>query len=303
MKQNIVLKNAGGELANQLWNYISIYAYSLEIGAETKNPSFFEYHNFFNLLKKESLLTKAFSAFFRKTRRRGHWINRLFRYKYKIIVKIISLFYKDQIFSSENTKNSVVYLPPTENANTKGEKQYFLGWLFRNPIGLTKYRREIIEAFRPTKDIEDKATYILNELRKKHNHIIGLHIRQGDYKIFRDGKYLIEQRRVYEICREYLSQKKLESKDTVFLVTSDGKIERSYFDGLNLFISKENAVTDLFILSGTDTIIGSDSSFGHFASWYGDIPHLILKKDKIDWLYYLDKEKYFVNKYLELLPL
>ncbi len=303
MKTNIILKNAGGELANQLWNYISIYAYSLAIGAKTKNPSFFEYHYFFNLLKDENLMTKIFSVFFKTTRRRGHWLNKLFRFKYKFIVKVISILNKSILLSSENKKNNVTYLPPTKDFDSKGEKQYFLGWLFRNPVGLDKYRNEIINAFRPTKDIEDRATSILNGLRIKYSNVIGLHIRQGDYKIFRDGKYLVDQKRIGEICNEFLVQRKLEQKNTTFLITSDGQIECSCFDGLNIFISKENAVTDLFILSGTDAVLGSDSSFGHFASWYGDIPHIILKRESIDWDYYSSKGRYFTNKYLELLPL
>lgn len=303
MKKNIILKNAGGELANQLWNYISVYSYSLEMGAETKNPSFFEYHHFFNLLEKETVLTKIFSSFFKETRRRGHWLNKLFRYKYKIIVQIISLLNKSKLLSSEGIKNEVVYLPPTKDLIAKGEKQYFLGWLFRNPIGLEKYRKEILSVFRPKKDIEKKILGIKNELQSKYKNLIGLHLRQGDYKIFKNGKYLIDQIRAYGVCKEYIENKKLNVDETIILITSDGKIDLENFFGLNVYISKENAVTDLFLLSGTDVIIGSDSSFGHFASWYGDIPHIILKKEKIDWSYYTDKNKYFANKYLELLPL
>jgi hypothetical protein len=100
-----------------------------------------------------------------------------------------------------------------------------------------------------------------------------------------------------------LQSKNLNKKETVFLITSDGPIDPHLFFDLETHISQENAVTDLFLLASTLAIIGSDSSFGHFASWYGNIPHIVLKKQAIDWEYYKDKDKYFVNKYLELLPL
>jgi len=303
MKKNIILKNAGGELANQLWNYVSIYAYSLEVGARTYNPAFFEYHNFFNLLKNENYLTRLFSMFFQKPQRRNHWINKVFRFKYKILIKIICLFNKNNILSSENKTNVIFYLPPSKELATKTHKQYFLGWLFRNPVGLEKYRNEIIEAFKPKFNIERKINNIISEQKKKYSCIIGLHIRQGDYKIFRNGKYLIDQYRARQICHEYIENKKLNNQTTLFIITSDGKIDPEIFNGLNIYISKENAIADLFLLSKTEGVIGSDSSFGHFASWYGNIPHIVLKNETIDWNYYQNKNKYFTNKYLELLPL
>ena len=303
MKSNIILKHAGGELANQLWNYISIYAYSIDIGAQTRNPSFYEYHRFFHLINTESLTTKILSSFFQAPRRRNHPINKYFRLAYKIGTKIITKFRSNQVLSSENTSNCVFYLPPSKELSRRANDIYFLGWLFRNPIGIEKYRPDIIQAFKPIKKIEDRKNQIISSLKNKYQNIIGLHIRQGDYKKFRNGQYLIDQKRVAQICSEYLQSKNLNKKETVFLITSDGPIDPHLFSDLETHISQENAITDLFLLASTFAIIGSDSSFGHFASWYGNIPHIVLKNQAIDWEYYKDKDKYFVNKYLELLPL
>lgn len=303
MNTNIILKHAGGELANQLWNYISIYAYSLDIGAKIRNPSFYEYHSFFHLIDKERLTTKILSSFFQIPRRRNHPINKYFRLAYKIGVKIITKLKSERVLSSENTLNCVFYLPPSKEFTRRANNIYFLGWLFRNPVGIEKYRSNIIETFKPIRKIEDRKNQIISTLRTKFRHITGLHIRQGDYKKFRNGQYLIDQKRVAEICNEYLQSKNLNKNETVFLLTSDGPIDPHLFSDLETHISQENAITDLFLLASTDAIIGSDSSFGHFASWYGNIPHIVLKNQAIDWEYYKDKNKYFVNKYLELLPL
>ncbi len=303
MKSNIILKHAGGELANQLWNYVSIYAYSEEIGARTYNPSFYEYHNFFNFLKDEKIKTKLYSLFFRRPRRRSHWMNRLFRFKYKIEAKTIELLHKSDTISSQNTSNKTFSLPPSTSLVRSADNMYFTGWLFRNPIGIEKYRNQIVEAFRPIDYIQNRVDKIISNLKMNYENIIGLHIRQGDYKVFRNGKYLINQNRVAEICHQYLEKNSFDSKNTVFLITSDGMIENENFANLQIYISKENAVTDLFLLSKTKAIIGSDSSFGHFSAWYGNIPHIVLKNEAIDWDYYKGKDKYFINKYLELLPL
>lgn len=302
MQKNIILKNGGGELANQLWNYISIYAYSLEIGARTTNPSFFEYHRFFNLLENESLITKITSLFFQKPRRRNHIINKVFRFKYKVLAEFVSIINKNKIVSSINSTNKVTYLPPTIEYERKNNDLYFLGWLFRNPLGIEKYRDEILNTFKPIEKIESRINDISKEFSKYKN-VIGLHVRQGDYKDFKNGKYFINQKRIAEVCREYISNNNLDKNSSLFVITSDGKIDTNLFEGLNIYISKENAITDLFLLSKTNIIIGSDSSFGHFASWYGNIPHLVIKNEPIDWEYYRGKTKYFINKYLKLLPL
>jgi len=49
------------------------------------------------------------------------------------------------------------------------------------------------------------------------------------------------------------------------------------------------------LLAATDIIIGSDSTFGAFASYYGNLPFIVFEK-KIDWNYYKDKKYFFENK-------
>ncbi|MDP3962623.1 MAG: hypothetical protein Q8Q03_02035 [bacterium] len=300
MKKIIILKHGGGELANQLWNYISIYAYGLEISAEVQNPSFFEYHSHFNFLKNESPLTRFFSSWFRdSTARRGSLKNRFWRNIYLILVRIMKPFSKNSWISSENEMNQVVYIPPTSSLDFLDNVKigYFSGWLFRNPVGLAKYRKNIISAFAPSKDTEKRVEDIIQPLRKEYEKIIGIHLRQSDYRTFKGGDYFISQTRVKEIIDEFIQKNSIDKNRILFLMTSDGPIESGIFRNLNAYISKENSVTDLFLLSSTDMIIGSDSSFGAFASWYGNIPHIIMTKNPIDWTYYADKKKFFENKY------
>ena len=58
-----------------------------------------------------------------------------------------------------------------------------------------------------------------------------------------------------------------------------------------------NAIEDLYTLSLCDVIIGSNSSFGNFAAYYGNKPHIVLQKETMDWEYYKDRDAYFENKY------
>jgi len=303
IKKSIILKHGGGELANQLWNYVSIYAHGLENNILVKNPSFFEYHSFFRFLPTESILAKMFSLFFRRFRRRSHIINRAGRLKYALISKIVSLLNSSCVFSSENTKNIITYLPPTSpfpERFRECDTLFFSGWLFRNPKGMEKWRDELIAVFTPRQEIVARADATIRKLWESSSKVIGIHVRQGDYKSFKDGAYWVPQARFREILDEYLLERGLYPTDVSLFIASDGPIDESVFSGFTKVISKEDAVTDLFTLARTDIIIGSDSSFGAFASWYGNIPHIVVTKTPIDWQYYRDKSKYFENRYCTL---
>jgi len=304
MKKIIIAKHGGGELANQLWNYASVYACGLELGVTVKNPSFYEYHSFFRFLQRESVHTKLRAIFFRTPQRRSSILSKKVRVMYSIGLKITGVLRKKCTISSQNALNKPLYLPPTMSLPSifsTCESLYVEGWLTRNPAGLKKWRNEIVDAFKPTEKIGEKVEAFIASLGNAYTKIIGIHIRQSDYKDFKGGAYLIDQKRVREIINEYMKKTGLESSKTAFIIASDGAVDKAAFDGLNIYVSKENAVTDLFILSKTDAILGSDSSFGEFAAWYGDIPHIIFKKEAMDWDYYKDKTSFFENKYCTML--
>lgn len=305
MKKIVILRTAGNELSNQLWNYASIYACALEQKLTLENYSFFEYGNYFTI-PAPNLFFKLFFflPFTNYTKRKYSFKRRLWRKLYGYYADNIISKHRNSILISDNSENKPFYLPPTnEHATLLAELEqsadtiYFDGWLFRNPIGLQKYRREILEYLKPRPDIEQKVKIHIQKLRSEFAHIVGVHIRQGDYRTWRGGAYFIPQARIRKILEEYLKMTGHTISETCFAITSDGAIDTTLFNGLNVSVSKENPVHDLFLLSSTDTIIGSNSTFGAFASYYGNIPFIVMQKEKMDWDYYADKKSYFENKY------
>src|SRR3989344_125147 len=188
-KPIIILQHGGGELGNQLWNFVSIYAYCLEKGYDCRNYSFFEYGKFFNIPVGSPLIdTFFFSPFASYTKRRNAMRLKIWRFLYKILyIMPVRLFFGKNIISSKNIEKRVYYLPPTEtskeleNAERRARMLYMDGWLFRNPVGMKKYRKEIITYFTPQKDISASIEKTLGDLRRKYSYLVGVHIRQGDY--------------------------------------------------------------------------------------------------------------------------
>ena len=305
MKKAIILQHGGGELANQLWNHISIYAYCVEKNIKCENYSFFEYAYFFAIspINNKILYFLFFSPFHNHISRRNSFRTNFFRTFYKVYILFIRLTKHHSIISSINSDNKPFYLPPTlsEEHFLATEKNngvlYFEGWLFRNPEGIKKYRDEIVRCFLPRKSIQHLVKSAIAPLRRRFTHIVGIHFRQGDYATFKKGQHFLNASRVCEALKDYLKQNNKRATKTAFVVTSDSNINISDFPGLNIFPARGNAVEDLFTLSTTDIIIGSDSSFGNLAAYFGNIPHIVITKGPIDWAYYQGKTGYFPTKY------
>jgi hypothetical protein len=304
MKKIVIVGAKGGELANQLWNYTSVYAYCLEKEFDLKNPAFFEYGNYFRMPKRNLFFRLFFFLpFTNYTKRKRSFKRRLWRKVYSYYAYLLLLMHNKSALVLDPTEHEAFYLPPTRENERLSMLEasfdiiYFDGWLFRNPLGLQKFRKEILKYFKPRADIEQEIQRQVQELRSRFTHIVGVHIRQGDYRAWRGGAYFIPQGRVRELLNEYLERTGHTPSNTSFIITSDGPIDASLFTGLSVSISKGSAVHDLFLLSTADAVIGANSTFGAFASYYGNIPFIVMQKEPMDWEYYSDKRSYFENKY------
>lgn len=313
MPQIIILQHDGGEMGNQLWNYVSIYAYAIERGYSCENFSFFEYARYFNLAPKSKIINWLFFLpFCQYQKRRSAFRVKIYRLLYKVFVICpVSFFRKGQIIYSRDGTDAVYYLPPTIVATKElaerersSETIFFSqvsGGVFRNPMGIQAHRALLSEHFSPAPWVDEKARIFIEPLRARYKTLVGVHVRQGDYAVFKGGKFLVSQKRTREILDEYLIYSQKKSDEVLFVIASDGPIEKEYFQGLHIMVSNASAGEDLFILASCDAVIGSDSTFGNFAAYYGDIPHIVMKNEPMDWDYYRGKNSYFINKYFTVM--
>ena len=301
-KKIVILSPHGHRLANQLWNFASIYAYCLERNYDCENPSFFRYHRFFNTNEKNTAgRLLSFLSNVPIQRIRG-WSYVLFE---RYVVKIKKQFPEQVI--SDKREPYVFYLPPSNTVDPHYKEKllrfeksthdtfYFDGWLFRNPVGIEKYREEIQKYFVPKAGIQKKIDDFISPIREKFSTIVGVHIRQGDYEKFEDGKHFFTQEEVRAVLEEYALSFGRDLSKTTFIICSDGPLDHTVFDGLNTAFPNGDAVEDLFTLAKADVIIGPDSTFGAFASYYGNIPFIVLNRENMDWEYYRGKKGYFEN--------
>lgn len=140
-----------------------------------------------------------------------------------------------------------------------------------------KHRKEIISAFAPVKDHAAKVDQYISNIREMYPNytLVGVHIRRGDYKTWRNGKFYFDNdtftRWITELSES--SEKKM-----VFVVFSNEAIKPEDFGGCSAEIVKgpDHPIQDLYVMSQCDYIFGPPSSYSWWAAFYGEKKYLTM---------------------------
>lgn len=264
MKKIIFIQSHnGGRLANQLWNFISIYAYCLEKGYILINPTFDQYSRYFEQFKNNSLLSPNIK--FNILNKNISW------FMMNLFLKMNRFIGLGRTYQTGEDSNAII-LPPTDRGfNFTEPVGFFNGWLFRNKDGLEKFKSQVKHAFRPSKEYEIKLDKFLKTFSPKQFKV-AIHIRRTDYKTHLDGQYYFEIEDYKNVIRKI--EKKFSQKKLVFIICSDEPRSLSEFADIQneVILSPflEDFVVDLFLISECDLIVGPPSSFTQFAAWIGE---------------------------------
>ncbi|MEO6327871.1 MAG: alpha-1,2-fucosyltransferase [Ginsengibacter sp.] len=155
------------------------------------------------------------------------------------------------------------------------------GWVFSHETTL-KYRSIYQELFNPAIEKSNLETLWLNKTNDNEK-IVGVHIRRGDYKTYADGIYFFED----DVYIDKMKQMELSlNQNCKFIIFSnDDQLDFSKYTKLfkNILISNNSVVTDHYLMSKCDYIIGPPSTFSIWASYIGEtlLYHFLNKEDII----------------------
>ena len=249
-----------GRLGNRLILSTHLLAVAIEYQASLKNIPFIDYNvyfanDLFDFLKK----TDAGFPYFL------YHLNRL---EYKI-AKLLSWssFLRWRTYRDSSAPSLLI------DELLKGKKikrLYLQGYKFRASHLVSQHASLIRESLTPIKSVLEKSKVF----KKKDEKIIGVHIRQGDYKEYLGGIFFYE----IECYLNWISSLS-KNQEMKFIIFSDGIFDREIFEELDVEISKGTEIEDLFKLAQCDYIMGPPSSFSAWAAWWGNKPLLHLYTD------------------------
>jgi hypothetical protein len=279
----VLLHDGLGGLANQLRVAACVFAFSLYTNRDCFLPCFFRFRHYF-----ESPPKVGAAEWFRRLPVSTLWQKRA----YQALARVRARLPLGTIVSVDE----LTFLPPTpprseHNAELQqllgrsdGKTIYLNGWLLRNPDGLKSYRDAILKAFAPRAQYVEQSHHVISRLRRNNAFVVGIHWRQGDYATWAGGRYLVSEQRL----RRYLDAAKekvaemFPGRPLRFLVCTDGQQPTALPSGCEGAPGPGTEMGDLHALSMTDWIVGSHSTYGRWASYYGNVPITIMTSDDSD---------------------
>jgi hypothetical protein len=240
---------AKGQTCNQFWIYSNFLADAIE-----NNEIFaiwvpdIKFNEFPSLLNSPyvvfPLYSKGLAVFFGFV----NYINFInFFFKNKIILKTV------QFFINNFTNHKFLIC----DVNVRKSKYKF------------KHLDKIINSFRPPINICNNIDVKIKSLKSKNDLIFGIHIRRGDYITYQKGKYFFSFSQYALILSNII--KITNTKNVVFILISNEKIDRTFFSGFNCYFPSSSLVSeDLYFLSQADYILGPPSTFSAWSSLYNN---------------------------------
>lgn len=254
----LIMPHPYGRMANRLLLSASCIAQAEEQGDSFLHLAFADYFRYFEGTRRSPFLFYRSSNPSRHSR--SNWIHTV------------------NIWKTYDRADTAFDLETPTFTELENITRYLIliGWSFRARQAVTKHRDLIRSIFTPVRKHRDAVAALINSARKQTSNLVGVHIRQTDYKNFANGRYF------YPLSIYRNAIKNIEQQlpgNTRFLLCSDAPVDLSQFKDLNTVLSTNHPLEDNYALAACDLIVGPPSTYTHWASYYGGTPLGIIKSE------------------------
>jgi hypothetical protein len=271
----LIISNKSGQLANRLILFSHFIANAFEHGYEVANPSFFDYAHYFPSIRED------FFCRFPETRSRLKSNRKLQKAFFKLLKSGTSLYralgLKSRRFSvldiTRSDRGSDIYdmaQPDFVSARQGSDYLFAKGWSFRDSASFAKHGELLRRFFTPCQDCLRRIDALIERARQDCDHLVGIHIRQGDYNKWLGGKYFFTTEIYAGMMRRYAES--LPGTRVRFLICSNAPQDEKLFDGLDYIMGNNDQLEDLYSFARCDFLIGPPSTYTLWASFYGQVP-------------------------------
>ena len=260
-----------GRLSNQLFGMSHFLAFAIKNNLKIQCPSFVPYAPYFELRKPTLACPdqiKVGSAALRL----------LLKFSLPLLRKRpISRYYT---FQEILPYGQPIPLENLNLINQPNSPRYNIltGWGYSFFPGFIEYQDTLRKFFSPKEHIKQNYEKLIKRLKSEDSLLVGIHIRKGDYKKWRNGKYFYEDYVYLRIMKEIMFQiKSTYGLSTKFLICSDATIDKNFQNEFDVSFGLGKSIEDLFSLSLCDLLIGPPSTYSLWASFYGKVPIVHIK--------------------------
>lgn len=268
----IVIMQRVGRLGNQIMLFANLIALSLATGIRVFHPVLGQYADYFAGTSGDLLCRYPQQ---RQCRNRPGRIRRLLIYYICRIADktgVLKLFFANYVFEADYKSVVDMTQPHFIDKLLQGRYTFLTrGWLYRySIIEKDDFLRELRRFFALVPPYKTNVERLVARARSGCQVLIGVHIRQTDFKEHAGGKYYFTTQN-YEELMKHCQSLFLPAK-VAFLVVSDEPHDASDFEGLSCFFGSGVDIEDMYCLGYCDYIVGS------IASSYSTWPAVLFQK-------------------------
>lgn len=273
----VIIGKRAGQLGNRLIVFAHVIANAIENNYEVQNPSFYGYSQYFTGTRDDFFC--RYPA--RPTRWNPFALQQLY---YRIInrfvlpfsgfnclagllnVNFLELPRKNETEECYDMSNSY-YIHLATSARRLIIKD---AWLFRDFANMVKHADTVRAFFTPVEKHSSAVSSLISRARTSSDLLVGVHIRQGDYKRWHGGRYYFATAEYAAIMARFAAT--MPDKRIKFLLCSNEKQDETLFSGLNYIFGTNHQLEDMYALAQCDFLIGPPSTYTIWASFYGSVP-------------------------------
>jgi hypothetical protein len=137
------------------------------------------------------------------------------------------------------------------------------GWLFRYPTITKEFLPAAQQFFALCEPYASRVAELVSQARQGVDILVGVHLRQTDFKEHDGGKYFFTTKQYADIMNH--TQNLFRGQRVGFLVVSDESKSESEFPGLRCAFGAGVPIEDMYALGACDYIISSYGS--SFSAW------------------------------------
>jgi len=263
----IVITGRYGSLGNRLWTYANVLAFALDRRIGIVNPAFRVFADAF----EEKILAFCGESPFAR-----HYASRLSQlggwdllYKLNLRLRCFPII--------ELGESSCLNLDDDDPAGARFRDYsmvFLSGLYFLAAKSLISRAQEIRSIFLPRTEIMSRVHKRILEARQISDLLVGIHMRQGDYRTFCNGLMFYTSQEYVDVMRGLRDQRT--DHRVTFMVCSDEKQAPDLFTGLHVAFGPGDPVGDMYALAHCDYIVGPNSTFSQWASFWGNVPLHVL---------------------------
>jgi hypothetical protein len=278
----VIIGKRAGQLGNRLFAFAHVIGNAIEYGYEVQNPSFYGYTQYFTGTRED-----FFCRYPARISRFQFPSLQVYFYRFITtcvlplaqfprVCRLLNLTFLD-ISRSTHADDSYDMTSQDYIRSATAEKRLIIKdpWSCRDFTNIKKHAAQVRTFFTPVEKHCRAVEDLVSRARNSCDLLVGVHIRQGDYKRWQGGAYFFSTSEYAAIMARFAAA--MPEKQIRFLVCSNEKQDEELFQGLDYVMGTDHPVEDMYAFAACDFLVGPPSTYTAWASFFGSVPLYFLK--------------------------